>query len=182
MLTSIGANSPVVLPPHPDGPGGWAYSLIDHEGQVIFSDDAGDLVALFIVGYDDFPLDDQGHDMALVARVEALVEVAERSQHYLVDEAIEGGVLDPLAVDEDILTALFAPRDRPWEGCALEDGSTTYDWDGSVPLILLATDYSPYTDRPQPTGNVVYLDPSTELSFLTSLDGLGLVRFLVTGP
>ena len=180
MLTAIKANEPVTLPPHPDGPGGWAYALIDNEGQVVFADDAGELVALFIEGY-RFPRDDRGHDLALAARSEALVEVAERSQRYLVDEAVEGGVLDPLAAGEDALTALFAPRTRPWEGRSTEDGTASYEWDGPVPLILLATDYAPFTDRPQPTGNVVYLDPSTEVSFLVSLDTLGLVKFLVAG-
>lgn len=179
MLEPVAVNGDITLPDHPDGPGGWAYALVDNDGQVIFSDNAGELVALLIQGYADIPASDTGHDLALVARYEALVEIAERAQRFLVDEAIERGTLDPLEAGEDVLTALFAPRERPWGGMDGPDGQVSFEWDRPVPLILIATDYAPFTDRPCPTGNVLFLDPSTELSFMVSLDTLGLVKFMV---
>lgn len=178
MLESVAADSDITLPDHPDGPGGWAYAVVDKDGQVIFADNTGELVALFVQGYADIPGNDAGHDLALVARYEALVEIAERSQRFLVDEAVERGTLDPLEAGEDVLTALFAPRERPWGGMEGPDGQVSFEWDGPVPLVLIATDYAPFTGRPSPTGNVVFLDPSTELSFMVSLDTLGLVKFM----
>ena len=192
MLISLGPNEPVSLPPHPDGPGGWAYAVVDDEGQVVFADNAGELVALVILGYGDIPGNDEGHDEALAVRYEALVEMADRSQRYLVDQAAESGLFDPLEADEETLTALFAPRTRPWEGHAaapLTGTSPTASrpgrnlvWRDRVPLVLIATDYEPYTDRPKPTGRALFLDPSTEISFLRSLDALGLIKLLAAGP
>ena len=212
MLVSLGPNEPVSLPPHPDGPGGWAYAVVDDEGQVIFADNAGELVALVILGYGDISDSDEGHDEALATRYEALVEMAERAQRYLVDQAAESGLFDPLEADEETLTALFAPRTRPWEGHAAAPptgigptgtgpigtgpvrpsltgtGPTAsrppgdHVWRDRVPLVLIATDYEPYTDRPKPTGRALFLDPSTEISFLRSLDALGLIKLLAAGP
>jgi hypothetical protein len=51
--------------------------------------------------------------------------------------------------------------------------------DLAAPLVLIAPDYQPYTGRPAPTGRIVVLDPSTEVSFLRPLDTLGIIEFLV---
>ena len=164
---------PTDAPPHPDPDGEWVYVVIDGEGQTIFADNLGELVNLVIEGYSDIPEGDDGNDKALVARYEALVEMAERAQRYLLDEAVESGLFDPLdAGGEDVLTALVAPRVRPWSGT--DDGST--NWQGQVPLVLIATDYEPYTDRIMPTGKVVMLNPATELTFMESMNKLGLLR------
>ena len=51
-------------------------------------------------------------------------------------------------------------------------------WRWDVLLVLIATDYAPFTDVARPAGNVVYLDPSTETAHLISLHEAGLVSFL----
>lgn len=181
MLASIRSSEKVVLPPHPDGDKGWAYAIVDDDGNVFVSDDTGELVALTIERYNKVPYTDEGHDEALAMRYEALVQIAERAQHFLVDEAVEKGIVDPVEADEDSLTALFSPRSRPWDGITGPDGEVCHEWWGRAPLVLIATDYAPYTERPCPSGNVVLLDPATETSFLLSLDVLGLVKFLVAG-
>lgn len=179
MLASIKSSDEIILPPHPDGDKGWAYAIVGDDGNVFVSDDAGDLVALVIDGYDKVPHTDDGHDKALAMRYEALVQIAERAQHFLVDEAVEKGVIDPVMADEGQLTALFSPRSRPWDGATGRNGEVCCTWEGRTPLVLIATDYAPYTARPCPSGNIVLLDPCTETSFLLSLDVLGLVKFLV---
>jgi hypothetical protein len=49
-----------------------------------------------------------------------------------------------------------------------------------VPLVLMTSDYVPFTERPAPTGNIFWLDPTTELTYLRSLDRLGVMKLLVS--
>ena len=51
--------------------------------------------------------------------------------------------------------------------------------DLAVPLVVIATDYQPYTDRLAPNGRIVWLDPSTEVTFLRALDSLGIIEFRI---
>jgi hypothetical protein len=179
MIASVAPNEPLSVPEHPDGPEGWAYAVIDGRGQTVFADNAGELVALFVNGYDAIPQTDEGDDEALAARYEVLVQMAEVAQRGIVDRAVEDGTFDPVEAGEEALTGLFAPRSLPWGGFWTRDGAARFEWDGGVPIVVLATDYEPYTDRPAPTGNVLVVDPYTELTFLQSLGALGLVKFLV---
>lgn len=74
---------------------------------------------------------------------------------------------------EESLTALLSDKTVPVEGFESWDHET-------VPLVLLATDYDPYVpDRPAPTGNIVWIDPSDETAFLNSLSNLGVINFYV---
>ena len=171
----------VLIPPHPDG-GVWIYSVLDGSGTVTFADSASELVAMAIPGYGDIPDDDEGHDEALIARYAHLVELAERTQHFMVDDAVKSGALVLTEAGEEILTALFAPRDRPWEGAMSASGWTDMDWRHEVPLVLLASDYAPYTLRETPTGRIVWLDPTTEVTYLRSLNELGLIELRTLDP
>jgi hypothetical protein len=161
--------------PHPDG-GEWLYAVLDGSGALTFSDSVSELVATAIPGYMNLPAGDGGHDAALGMRYDFLVELARRTQQSIVDQAVKSGELDLTGLADDTTTALFADRTRPFEGLAGSDGAWTYHWDLAVPLVLIATDYQPYTHRPAPNGRIVWLDPSTELSFLRSLDTLGIIE------
>ena len=46
-----------------------------------------------------------------------------------------------------------------------------------MPLVLIETDYEPFTQRPLPTGNIAWLNPYTEETFLESLDVAGVASF-----
>jgi hypothetical protein len=49
-------------------------------------------------------------------------------------------------------------------------------WDAPVPLVLSTHDYQPQGDRPRPDGNIIWLDPRDEATFLGTLEAAGLVR------
>jgi hypothetical protein len=161
--------------PHPDG-GNWLYAVLDGSGALTFSDSASELVATAIPGYVELPEGDAGHDEALGMRYDFLVELARRTQQSIVDHAVKSGELDLTALSDDATTALFSDRTRPFDGFPTVDGGWSYQWDLVTPLVLVATDYQPYTDRPVPDGRIVWLDPSTELSFLRSLNTLGIIE------
>ena len=49
-------------------------------------------------------------------------------------------------------------------------------WDAAVPLVLSAHDYLPDGELARPTGNIIWLDPRDEATFLESLASAGIVR------
>lgn len=166
MLVSIPpSNDPnLELPSPPDGLDAWPYAVLDAGGTIHLADSATDLVAYGIPGYTEISTDD--HEAALYARHDSLVEFAEVLQDYYRSTAAETGRWDPSSSTEDELTALYQPRTSPF-------GARS--WDGEVPLVLFSTDYEPFTSRPAPDGRIVWLDPSTELTYLRSLHEIGVI-------
>jgi len=149
------------LPEHPDGEP-WPYAALDAEGVVTLSDTATEMVAKAIDGYDTL-----SDDEALAARYDSLVELGERLQEHLRSAACIDGRWDPTTATEDTLTVLYRPRTVPIDAVV---------WDHEVPLVAISTDYQPFTDRPEPTGRLVWLDPSTELTYLQTLDRIGAIE------
>lgn len=91
-------------------------------------------------------------------------------------EATNEDRFDPSTSSEDVLTALFNEREIPFEGVTGPDGSVSVNWEHEVPLVLIDTDYAPFTERPTPTGSVVLLRPSSELEYLRSLSDAGMIQ------
>lgn len=143
----------------------WRYGALAPDGSVTLAQSATEMVSDFIEGYSD--LDD---DTALERRYDLLVWLGGATQQHYVNLAEAAGTLTEDDADEDILTALFSDRSKP-----REDG----DWDHEVPLVLVATDYSPYTKRAKPRGKIVWINPETEVTFLRSLETLGMIRLVI---
>jgi len=175
-------------PPH-EGHGAWPFLLL-HAGDaaqhptdisLTFADTATELVGVLIPGYDAIPHSsgsncagsgtpsDADHDEALWLRYGQAVATAALIQQRILAAAVTNGDFDPAAAPEDALTALLGDK---------TDVFTGEQWRWNVLLVLIATDYAPFTDVPRPTGRVAYLDPNTETTYLTSLHEAGLVRFL----
>jgi hypothetical protein len=167
-----------IRPPHPDG-GDWLYAVLDASGALTLSDSASELVGITIPGYKDLGQSEAAHDEALGMRYDFLVEVGARAQQSIIDQAVKSRELDLTALSDDKATALFADRSNPFEGLPTANGGWTYQWELAAPLVLIATDYQPYTGRPAPTGRIVWLDPTTEVTLLRALDTLGIIEFRV---
>ncbi len=135
-----------------------------------FSESTTDLVEVVLPGYT--ALDD---DAAMLARWECAAATATELQQLLA----AANDLDPATESEDTLTAIFTDRANP-----LPDGSLdgAGEWTHPVPLVLLATDYAPFTEVPAPHGNVQFLDSSTEGAFLRTLSALGVHQFYAHEP
>lgn len=151
----------------------WRY-VMTHGDLTTFSDGATELVAALIPGYSDLPDTDEGHSQALAMRHDMCLHLAGLVQvEALVARSAEGW--DAQSVSEDVLNALFEDRTTPFAGVSDDAGAVSLEWGCPVPLMLIATDYKPATDRPRPTGNIQWFDPLTELTFLESLDAAGVV-------
>lgn len=194
MITTVPANhdgSGAPPPERPDG-GSWPYVAIALSGATYYADSVTEIIEATLPGYADLKfvddagnveLLDEGNDVALVMRYDDLIGYATGLQEHIVTTAIENGDFDPTAVSEDVLTELFAERIVPFEGVPftddINDERVTLEWELDVPLVLMTSDYVPFTERPAPTGNIIWLDPTTELTYLRSLDRLGVLKLLV---
>ncbi|ACV79023.1 hypothetical protein [Nakamurella multipartita] len=193
MLTTVPAGDTATLPVL-TGPGGDPFPfLMRHGTDLTGAETRTELLGALIPGYADLPDTQVGHDEALGQRWEQAVATAAAVQAGLVAGATAAGEFDPAAVGEDVLTALLGDRDQPFTGLPIpgpvdepgggdstDEGPVSFDWPADLPpLILVATDYAPYTSAPRPHGNVVLLDPHTETTYLDSLAELGLIRLFV---
>jgi hypothetical protein len=77
----------------------------------------------------------------------------------------------PEAETEDTLIALSMDKWEMFDEIA--------EWNHKVPLVLVATGYAPYNSTPRPTGNVLWLDPFTETTYLETLAEIGLIELMV---
>ncbi len=193
MITTVPAShdGSTTSPERPDG-GPWPYVAVALDGTSHFADSVTEIIEATLPGYanltfvDDagtIELLDEGNDVALVMRYDDLIGYATGLQEHIVTTAIESGDFDPASVSEDVLTALFAERIVPFEGVPftndVNDPRVSLEWELDVPLVLIASDYVPFTERSAPTGNIIWLDPTTELTYLRSLDRLGVLKLLV---
>jgi len=195
MITTVPAKPDGSSSLPPENPNGapWPYAAVSISGESYFADSVTEIIEATLPGYTDLKFVDaagnvefldEGNDVALVMRYDDLIGYATGLQEELVSTAIEKGDFDPDAVSEDVLTALFAERIVPFEGVPLSDDANdtrvNLEWELDVPLVLITSDYLPFTERPEPTGNVIWLDPTTELTYLRSLDRLGVMKLLVS--
>ena len=152
---------------------GLTYRM-EHDGTVTEADSVTDLVsALIPLGYADLPRTPEGDEQALLARWEQSVGTANLVQAVVTAAAVRDGVLDISLASKDVLTALFRDRIEPVE---------VEEWTQPVPLVLVSTSYAPFTDNTPPIGNVRWINPHTELSYLRSLDAVGVISFDVLEP
>ncbi|QNE48685.1 hypothetical protein F1C58_16640 (plasmid) [Glaciihabitans sp. INWT7] len=176
MATAVETNQTTTITPSPireDG-ASWPYALLVAD-ETIYADSLTELVAHVIEGYDAFADDEEGDVLAFLTRVDSASSIAAQSQAVVLAEMTESGEFDPETSTETILTALLTPR-----GTGLVDGSDFGgNWDNPVPLLLLTTDYAPFTAYTLITGNVEYFDPSNERTYLESLQKFGFVELFV---
>jgi len=115
------------------------------------------------------PMGPNSHD-ALWRRYESAVATAGELQETLLAAAAENGDFDPATAGEEALTAMLAAKTTPYIGPP---------WRQTVPLVLIDTDYEPFTTRPRADGRVIFLRPAQEHDYLVSLAEAGLVQYLI---
>lgn len=164
---TLASGTPGEFPASPTG-SLFRYALVRGE-MTTFSDDLSDLVGAVIPGYSAAT----GDEAALLARWQCAAATATELQQLIA--AGEG--LNPAAEPEDVLTAIFTDRALPLPAEAIAGR-----WDHRVPLVLLSTDYEPFTAAAKPSGNVRFIDSSTERAFLRSLADLGVLSFYTHEP
>ena len=179
MKVTVDSPPPGTGPEPPPHESVWPF-LMAHGDQITWADTRTELVGALIDGYDGILDGPDGLAEATWARYRQAVAVAADVQASILLDATEKGAFDPeqLAATPDgeaVLNALMVERTVPLTEMA--------EWTFEVPLVLVATDYAPFTDRPQPSGRIIWMDPSDEARHLDSLERVGRVRvFSLGGP
>lgn len=169
-----------VIPEHPEGED-WTHILHATDDEIVFADTATEAVGA-VIGADYDALDDSesGNDEALGMRYDAAVGFAAVVQHVLNQTAFAKGRLDPAVESEHVLTALHQNKRTPWIDQSATGGfGGGPHWEHPVPLVLITTNYAPYTELAAPTGNIIWIDPALETGFLASLYATGLVDYRI---
>jgi len=152
-------------PTRPDG-SEWTHVLTLHDGSTVHADTPEEIIEELVPGFTS--LDEQGR---LRARVRLSERVAAASQEVRINAAIAQGILDP--ADPDSAALIDVLRADKGQSMLLEtedDPGVQAAWQPEPTLVLLATRYAPHTDYPPVTGNVSYIDPSTDAALLASLN------------
>lgn len=147
-----------VAPPSP-----FTFVTAGADVETIISNTLTGIVEAIISGYADLPEPQGGYDAHLDSRIGALAGLASALQAGILASMQEGG----LDLTDDQLTALLHPKD----GDVLEFEA----WDSPIPLMLLATNYIPFSDIVPPEGDsIVWLNPHNEKLFMDSVVQLGV--------
>lgn len=162
-MAAVVADDAIKQPEHPDG-GKWLVIWVVPDGRSIFADSISEIVEEIIPGYAD--LDDDEGDPHLEARVATLAHLGGQAQASIL--AAEAGE----NFSEDELTAMLTPKELIVDIDA---------WNPAVPLLLLTTNYEPFTEHRAPDGTVIWLDPVSEVTFLSALQTLGFGELYVSG-
>lgn len=135
----------------------------------VYAESATELLGALIPGYAELLA--HADDEALVLRYVFAAEEAKNLQAIQAAQAEAEGTFNPETAGEEALTTLFEPKTAP---CSFEG-----EWTLPVPLTLVRTDYDPFTSRTLPTGNIVWLDPHTEMTLLLTLQTVGALDLLM---
>ena len=176
LATAVETDQNTTITPSPvreDG-SSWPFALLIGE-ETVYADTLTELVAHIIPGYADFAGDEDGHVLAFLARVDLAAGVASQAQAVVLAEATKSGEFIAEEESEDVLTILLSQR-----GSSLIDGSPFGNrWDHPVPLVLVSTDFAPFSEHELIDGNVQYFNPGDERVFLESLQAFGFVGLFV---
>lgn len=152
----------------------WPF-VMERSGNTIYADSRTELVGYILgEGYDKQPQTDEGNEVAFVIRAESAIATANFIQQIMASSEGNAGNWDAAHPTDEELTAFLTDRaEHPTEFLGIEH------WDHVVPLVLVTTHFEPYARRTAPTGNVVWIDPSNETTFLDSLAALGQLALYV---
>lgn len=114
-------------------------------------------------------LDESDPETAFEVRLEGSITIATAIQESIVASAVARGDLDD-RTEESVWTPLLDPRETA--------GPEAPRWDHRVPLVLVRSLFMPFVDRSTPVGNILWIDPTDDVSLLDTIQDSGLIRLV----
>ncbi len=164
-----------INPTRPDGTE-WPVVLALPDGSTVQADTPAEALEELMPGY--LTLDDRDRS---AARVRHGRDTAGKLQEALIRAAASDG-LDPNAAEAEGLLDVLRADKR--ESLFLElphAPGVQAPWLPRPALVLLTTSYAPHGAHPRIGGNVVWLDPSSEEGYLSSLGATSAFSFWAAG-
>lgn len=134
--------------------------------RTVYADTNEELVAA-ILGEEY--LDEDDPETAFEVRLEGSITIATAIQESIVASAVAKGDLDE-KTEESVWTPLLEARE-------VADPAGPR-WDHRVPLVLVRSLFMPFVDRSVPVGNILWIDPTDDVSLLDTIQDSGLIRLV----
>ncbi|WP_067783696.1 hypothetical protein [Actinomyces vulturis] len=132
-------------------------TLVSQDGQNVFYDSPRQVLSELIADYDiDGGVDEKA---AYALRHRFAKQVVEALQANSIDS------YEVAIYPDDVRRAL-----------SVRGTGVVAQWGHDIPLYVIATFYAPYSDIPLPEGNVIAIDPSTEMNLVSSLLDAGVLQ------
>ncbi len=156
----------------------WSHVLLLHDGSMIHADTPAEVIAELIPGYGALDAAERR-----TARIGHAQQLAQAAQEARIAAAAAAGVIDLAAPDVvGLLTLLRAARSEPMAFETEDAPGVAAPWLGDPQLVLVTTTYAPHAEIAPVTGNVSWLDPHTEESYLGSLRDTGVFSYWAQSP
>ncbi|MGC0252686.1 hypothetical protein [Pseudactinotalea sp. Z1748] len=140
--------------------------------RTILADSRTELLDAIIDGYHEARTGQEGDREAAWLRYTTLISLADVASAGIFAAMVNDGSVALEDFDENNLNTILPPSriaTRPFTG----------HWDNKIPLILIRSDYEPHSHLELPTGNVYFLDPTNEATFLDSMVSAGMAELHV---
>ncbi len=151
-------------PTRPNG-SEWNHVMILHDGSTVHADSTAEVLAELIPGYDVLE-DDESR---LQARIRHAVGAAIQAQEAFIAWAESAGAFDAAGADAPLLEVLRADKGSSMLLATPDRPGVQAEWIPAVKLVLVTTSYAPYGRYAPIPGRVVWIDPTEEDRYLTSL-------------
>ena len=149
--------------------GRWPHVLLT-SSEAHYAERAGELVSLYVRGYIGYG--GYADELDAAARLaEGSIDLATKVQEAAFQRAVTEGQID--LTDEALLTLLNTDKHIPVP--TLDDGSVL-EYTEACPLVISTAAYvdDEGNELPRPSGNIIVIDGSDEVAFLTSLADAGV--------
>jgi hypothetical protein len=162
------------IPPHPEEGHRWQFRLVLDSGRTIYADEVVEL-ARVLVGptYPDAgePLTQLTIERQFASRRRHAIRFAIQTQAVILASLERGDVFDIKRCSAWMRDTLLEPRDRvPRRPLRF--------WESNIPLVLVASNMRPLTDRSVTLGGaVVVIDDLSDEGLLESVSALSGFRF-----
>ena len=159
-------------PTRPDGTE-WAHVMLLHDGSMVHADTPAEVLDELMPGYER--LDADARRTARIGHAERLAQAAQEAK---IAGAAASGALDPTAPEAaGLMAVLRSSRAQALGFASDDDGGEALPWEGEPTLVLVTTTYAPHTGAPPVEGNVAWLDPDSDETYLGSLKDTGLFSY-----
>lgn len=139
--------------------------VLDH--ATLFAESFAELVSGLIPGYSEADNQDE-------LRAEFCAKVAPQIQESELERVRDNGDFYDLEYTAEELDALTAER------FTFDDPVTFETWNHDVRLVLIAQNFTPFTDVALPVGDTLIIDGSTDESVIVSLHNAGVAECLLS--
>lgn len=143
----------------------YTYEMIcDGLNTRVYADTPDELVAALIDGYAELDT-----DQAAQARLEYAV-----TQQVRIQATLPGLEYNLAELDQNDRDVILGSRATP---------PIIQRWDHTIPLVLVTTFYDRYHgELPTPDGNIIWLDPTDDLTLITTLAKCGQIHIAAKTP